>query len=57
MAFIWNDETAKFVGLEEDWDKNEYVIVRKLFVELNESGHDKDEVRRFPIHLLNLTYN
>lgn len=57
MAFIWNDEEAKFVGLEEIWDTNEYVIVRKLFIELNESEHEKDEVRPFPIHLLNIACN
>lgn len=44
MTFVWNDEETKFIGPKEDWDKNEFVVVRKIFVELNESNERKDEV-------------
>lgn len=46
MAFIWNDEYTKFFNPNENWDKKEFALVRKLFVETNaaSSGKGIDEV-------------
>lgn len=33
MPFIWNDEEANFVDDTADFDRNEFVVVRKLFVQ------------------------
>lgn len=34
MPFIWNDTVFKFLDENESFDIAEYVIVRKLFVQL-----------------------
>lgn len=43
MAFIWNDGATKFVDLDEDWDKTEFVLARKLFVQKNYSDYGVDD--------------
>lgn len=45
MAFIWNDEEIQFVKPNKDWDKNEFVIVHTLYVQLNEKEEEKEEVK------------
>lgn len=57
MSFIWNGEIPKYVDLDEEWDKTEFVVARKLFVEINDesSGGGIDEVIR-GVHQLALKY-
>lgn len=35
MPLIWNDYQYLFVDIEDEYDKNQFVIVRKLFITLN----------------------
>lgn len=35
MPFIWDDNQYHFVDDEDEYEKNRFVIVRKLFVMLN----------------------
>lgn len=39
MPFIWDDNKYLFVDDEDEYDKDRFVIVRKIYVTLN-----KDEV-------------
>lgn len=36
MPFIWNDDQMQFLENSVDFDKSQYVIVRKLFVQFKE---------------------
>lgn len=40
MPFIWDDNQYHFVDDEDEYDKNRFVVVRKLFITLN-----KDEAK------------
>lgn len=36
MPFIWNDEQTKFVENSINFDKSQYVLVRKLFIQFKD---------------------
>lgn len=35
MPFIWDDATWMFIDNDEDYDKNRFVLVKKLYLRLN----------------------
>lgn len=38
MPFIWNDERAEFSDLSAEFDRNEFVVVRKLFIQFKKDA-------------------
>lgn len=39
MSFIWNDSNHRLIDEQEEYDKNSFVIVKRLFVTLQKSKY------------------
>lgn len=50
MPFIWDDNQYMLVDEADDYDKNRFVIARKLFVTLNKKDEDEDESQVIHFH-------
>lgn len=44
MPFIWDDNQYMLVDEADEYDKNRFVITRKLFVTLNKKDEDESQV-------------
>lgn len=50
MPLIWDDNQYKLIDEEDEYDKNRFVIARKLFVTLNKKDDDESQVEYDNIH-------
>lgn len=46
MPFIWNDKRAEYADASGEFDRNEFVVVRKLFIQF------KDDAKMRRIHTI-----
>lgn len=44
MPFIWDDNQYMLVDEADEYDRNRFVIARKLFITLNKKDEDDSQV-------------
>lgn len=47
MPLIWDDNKYMLIDEDDQYDKNRFVIARKLFVTLNKKDDEESQVRFF----------